>query len=60
VELNKTIQDLKGEVETIKKTQRETTLEIETLGKKSGTIDVSISNRIQEIPDTYVAEEGLI
>ena len=26
------------EVETIKKTQRETTLEIENLGKKSGTI----------------------
>ena len=36
------------EIETIKKSQRETTLEIETLGKKSGTIDVSISNRIQE------------
>ena len=35
MELNKTIQDLKGEVETIKKTQRETTLDIETLGKKS-------------------------
>jgi hypothetical protein len=44
VELNKTIQDLKKE-ETIKKTQRETTLEIETLGKKSGTTDASISNR---------------
>jgi hypothetical protein len=43
IELNKTIQDLKMEVETMKKTQRETTLEIETLGKKSGTID-----RIQE------------
>jgi prefoldin subunit 5 len=48
MELNKTIQDLKMKVETIKKTQRETALEIETLGKKSGTIDVSISNRIQE------------
>jgi hypothetical protein len=46
MELNETIQDLKMEVETIKKTQREATLEIETLGKKSGTIDVSISNRI--------------
>jgi prefoldin subunit 5 len=46
--LNKTIQDLKREVETIKKTQRKTTLEIETLGKKSGTIDASISNRIQK------------
>jgi hypothetical protein len=33
--------------ETIKKTQRETTLEIEILGMKSGTIDSSISNRMQ-------------
>ena len=49
MDLNKTIQDLKMEVETMKKTQRETTLEIEALGKKSGTIDVSISNRIQEM-----------
>ena len=48
MELNKTIQDLKREVDTIKKTQSEATLEIETLGKKSGTIDSSISNRIQE------------
>jgi hypothetical protein len=31
--LNKTIQDLKVEVETIKKSQRETTLEKENLGK---------------------------
>jgi hypothetical protein len=46
MELNKTIQDLKREVETIKKTQHETMLQIETPGKKSGTIDVSISNRI--------------
>ena len=34
MELNKTIQDLKMEVETIKKSQRETTLEMENLGKK--------------------------
>jgi prefoldin subunit 5 len=46
MELNKTIQNLKREVNTIKKSQNETTLEIETLGKKSGNIDVSISNRI--------------
>ena len=32
----------------MKKTQKETTLEVETLGKKSGTIDVSTSKRIQE------------
>ena len=48
-ELNKTIQDLKMEVETIKKSQSETTLEIENLGKRSEVIDLSITNRIQEI-----------
>jgi hypothetical protein len=47
MEMNKTILDLKREVDTVKKTQSETALEIETLRKKSGTIDVSISNRIQ-------------
>ena len=51
MELNKTIHDLKVEVETIKKTQSETTLEIENLGKKYGTIDASINNRIQEMEE---------
>jgi prefoldin subunit 5 len=46
--LNKTIKDLKVKTETIKKLQRETTLEIENLGKRSGVIDVSITKRIQE------------
>ena len=46
MELNKTIQELKREVDTIKKTESEATLEIENLGKKSGTIDANISNRI--------------
>ena len=59
-ELNKTIQDLKMEVETIKKSQRETTLEIEILGKKSGTIDVSISNRIQEMEERISGAEDSI
>ena len=45
MELNKTIEDLKREVDTMKKTQSKATLEIETLGKKSGTIDVSISKK---------------
>jgi hypothetical protein len=36
MEMNKTILDLKREGDTIKKTQSEATLEIETLGKKSG------------------------
>ena len=37
------------EVETIKKSQRETTLEIEHLGKRSWVIDASITNKIQEL-----------
>jgi uncharacterized coiled-coil protein SlyX len=35
------------EAESLKKLQRETTLEIENLGKKSGVIDASITNRMQ-------------
>ena len=60
IKLNKTIQDLKREVETIKKTQRETTLEIEILGKKSGIIDLSISNRIQEMEERISGTEDSI
>ena len=50
----------KREIETIKKTQSETTLEIETLGKKSGTIDASISNRIQEMEKRISGAEDSI
>ena len=46
--MNKTIRDLKTEIETIKKSQRGTTLDIENLEKRSGVIDASIINRIQE------------
>jgi hypothetical protein len=60
MELNKTIQDLKMEVETMKKTQRETTLETETLGKKSRIIDVSISKRIQEMEERISSAEDSI
>ena len=35
------------EAETIKKSQREITLDIENLGKKSGVMEVSINNRIK-------------
>ena len=51
MELNKTIQDLKMEVERIKKSQGKITLDIEYLGKKSGDMDASINNRIQEIEE---------
>jgi hypothetical protein len=49
MELNKAIQAIKMEVETIKKSHRGRTLKIEILGKRSGVIDASITNRIQEV-----------
>jgi hypothetical protein len=60
MELNKTIQDLKWEIDTIKKTQSEATLEIETVGKKSGTINGSISNRIKETEERISGAEDSI
>jgi hypothetical protein len=60
MELNKTIHGLKVEVETMKKAQRETTMDIETLGKKSGNIDMSISNRIQEMEEKISGSEDSI
>ena len=51
---------MKGEVDTIKKTQSEATLEIETLGKKSGIIDASISNRIQKMEERISGAEYYI
>jgi hypothetical protein len=39
------------EIEIIKKSQWEVTLEIENFGKRSGDIDTSITNRIQEIEE---------
>ena len=48
------------EVETIKKSQRETSLETEHLGKKSGAIDASITNRIQEIKERIADAEDTI
>jgi hypothetical protein len=54
MELNKTIQHLKMEV---KKTQRETTMEVEIKGKKSGIIDSSITNRIQEMEERISGAE---
>jgi hypothetical protein len=47
-ELNKNIQDLKIEIETTKKSQKQTTLMIEILGKRSGVIDASITNNARD------------
>ena len=59
-EMNKTIQDLKLEIETIKKSQIETTLELENLGKRSGVIHASITNRLQEIEERISGVEDTI
>jgi hypothetical protein len=48
------------ELETIKKSQRETILKLEKLGKRSGVIDVSIANRIQEIQERISSAEETI
>jgi predicted RNase H-like nuclease (RuvC/YqgF family) len=60
MEMNKTILDLKREVDTIKKTQSEAKPGIETLGKKSGNIDSSISNKIQEMEERISGAEDSI
>ena len=48
------------EIKTIKKSQRETTLEIKNLGKRAGVIDASITNRIQEIEERISGAEDTI
>ncbi|MGE9641449.1 hypothetical protein ACQP3J_30925, partial [Escherichia coli] len=51
------VQNMKAEIHTIKKTQNETMLEMERLDKRSGTKDVSVSNRIQEMEERISATE---
>jgi hypothetical protein len=58
--MNKSIQDLKLEIEIIKKSQKETTLELENIGKRSGVIDASITSRIQEIKERISGAEDTI
>ena len=48
------------EIETIKKSQRETTLDIENLGKRSGVIDAKITNKIQEMEERISGTEDTI
>ncbi|KAL6032726.1 hypothetical protein STEG23_016164 [Scotinomys teguina] len=48
-QMKETVQDLKIEIQTIKKTQTEAMLETENLTKPTGTTDASITNRMQEM-----------
>jgi hypothetical protein len=43
--INKIVQELEVKLESIKKTQRERILEMDNLGKRSWTLDASITNR---------------
>ena len=47
------VQELKMELETIKKSQREATLEMDKLGKGSGVTDTSITNRTQGLEEKF-------
>jgi hypothetical protein len=48
-EVNKTVQNVKIEIEAIKKTQTEAILEMENLVKRMGTTEISITCRIQKM-----------
>jgi hypothetical protein len=48
------------ELESIKKSQKKTTLEIENLGKMLRLIDASITNRIQKIEERISGAEETI
>jgi hypothetical protein len=59
-ELKKIIQNIKIEIETINKAQSETTLELENIGKRSGVIDASTTNRIQETEEKISGADDII
>jgi hypothetical protein len=48
------------EVESLKKTKRETALEMENLGKRTGVIDISNTKRIQEKEEIISGAEDII
>ena len=58
--MNKASQDLKREIEAIKKTQTEAILEMENLGKRIGTTGTNITNRIQEMDERISGVEESI
>ena len=58
--MSKTFQDLKLEIKTIKKSQMEVTLEMDNSRKRTGTTEVSITNRIQEMKKRISGVENTI
>ena len=55
-----TVQELKTEMEAMKKTQNEAWLDMENLGKRTETTESSITNRIQEIEERISESEDTI
>ena len=55
-----TVQDLKTEMESMKKSQAEGQLAMENLGKRRETSETSITNRIQEIEERISDSEDTI
>jgi hypothetical protein len=59
-EMNKIVQDLKMEIEAIKKTQTEGILEMVNLGKRTGTTEARITNRTQEMEERISGIDDMI
>jgi uncharacterized protein YukE len=59
-EINKTVQDVKMEIEAINKTQTEAILEMKNLEKRTATTDRGITNRVQEMKDRISGVEDTI
>ena len=58
--MKQTVQDLKSEIEALKKTQTEGILDMENLDKQMDTTEASITNRIQEMEDRISGVEDTI
>lgn len=56
-EMNKIDQNLKIKIKTMKKTQNEGILEMKNLCNRSATTAATITNRIQEMTETILAED---
>ena len=59
-QVRETVQDLKNEMEVMKKTPTEGRLDMENLGKPTRTTETSITNRIQEIEERISGAEDSI
>ena len=59
-QVKETVQELKTEMEAMKKTQTEGRLDMENLGKRTETTETSITNRIQVIEEWISDSEETI